>query len=224
MVAERLVNRRGAGVISFIMFRIDSQHSFAPPNQGPDWYAKILARNKFAGSVYVPHEGSIADALSLAAGHSSIRRVVPRVDPDQLAEVPAHPLITSVHLSEPVPEALAELQRRGLALEVDASHWPFEVGELPVALAGMCAGTGLPANVYVKLLGFRIPATPEQAQQLRQLLRHPGPERLMFASGWPYGGGTWKETLAAFTQSLGAMPIELREQLLGGKAREFYRL
>jgi L-fuconolactonase len=46
----------------------------------------------------------------------------------------------------------------------------------------------------------------------------------MFASGWPYGGGTWKETLAAFTQSLGAMPIEVREQILGGTAREFYRL
>jgi predicted TIM-barrel fold metal-dependent hydrolase len=46
----------------------------------------------------------------------------------------------------------------------------------------------------------------------------------MYASGWPHGGGTWKETLAAFTQSLGAMPMALREQLLGGTARDFYRL
>jgi predicted TIM-barrel fold metal-dependent hydrolase len=46
----------------------------------------------------------------------------------------------------------------------------------------------------------------------------------MFASGWPHGGGTWKETLAGFTQSLGAMPLEVREQLLGGTARDFYRI
>jgi L-fuconolactonase len=34
--------------------------------------------------------------------------------------------------------------------------------------------------------------------------------------------GTWKEALAAFTQSIGAQPIETREKLLGGTARLFY--
>ncbi|MFN0104337.1 MAG: amidohydrolase family protein [Bryobacteraceae bacterium] len=205
------------------MFRIDAQHSFAPPHQGPDWYGKILARNKFTGSIYIPHDGSIDDALALAAQHPYIRRVVPRIHPEQLAQLPSHSFITSVHLSHPAPAALSELQQRRLAVEIDVQHWPF-TADIPVALVGVGGATDLPANVYVKLTGFRLPATPERAQLLRQLLRHPGPERLMFASGWPYGGGTWKETLAAFTQSLGAMPIELREQLLGGTAREFYRL
>jgi len=35
---------------------------------------------------------------------------------------------------------------------------------------------------------------------------------------------TWKATLAAFTQSIGAQPIEVREELLGGTAERFYQL
>ena len=205
------------------MIRVDAQHSFAPPNQGPDWYGKILARNKFEGSIYVPHEGTIEEALELAAAHPYIRRVVPRVRPEELKNVPAHPLIVSVRLSRPDASALAELARRGLAVETGVEHWPFD-SPVPVALDGLPGPGPLPPHVYVKLTGFRLPASPERALSLRQLLRDPGPERLMYASDWPYGGGTWKETLAAFTQSLGAMPIELREQLLGGTAREFYRL
>ena len=46
------------------MFRVDAQHSYAPPAQGPEWYGKILARNKFEGSVYVPHAGSLEDVAS----------------------------------------------------------------------------------------------------------------------------------------------------------------
>jgi len=205
------------------MFRVDAQHSYAPPHQGPEWYGKILSRNKFEASIYSPHEGTLDDALALAAAHPYIKRIVPRLAPDGLAALPAHPLIVSVRLSDPTPAALAELARRGLAVEIDAARWPIQT-DLPVALDGLPDAETLPPNVYVKLTGFRLPPSPERALRLRQLLRHPGPERLMYASGWPYGGGTWKETLAAFTQSLGAMPMELREQLLGGTAREFYRL
>lgn len=205
------------------MFRIDAQHSFAPPNQGPDWYGKILARNKFAGSIYLPHEGSLDAALALAEKYAYIRRVVPTVDPDQLAQVPDHPLITSVRLTHPDPEALTHLLQRGLAAEIDVRHWPFPAPG-PTALIGMPEHAGLPQNVYIKLASFQLPATAEKKQQLQELLRNPGPQRLLFASGWPYAGGTWKETLAAFTQCLGAQPIDLREQLLGGTAHEFYRL
>jgi len=205
------------------MFRVDAQHSFAPPHQGPGWYGKILARNKFAGAVYFPHDGSLDDALALAAKFPYILRVVPTVHPDRLGQMPDHPLITSVHLTYPAPAALVELRQRSLAAEIDMQHWPFPV-EGPVALIGMPEATGLPPNVYVKLIGFRLPASPEKKHKLQEMLGNPGPERLMFASGWPHGGGTWKETLAAFTQCLGARTINLREQLLGGTAREFYRL
>jgi hypothetical protein len=205
------------------MFRVDAQHAFAPPHQGPDWLAKILARNKFSGSVYVPLEGSLEDALALAAEHSYIQRVVPTVEPGALEGLPAHARIVSVRLTRPEPRALAWLAERGLAAEVDAGYWPFPAPG-PVALDGMPAVAEFPPKVYIKLTGFRLPATAEQAEPLRRLLRHPGPERLMYASGWPRPGASWKETLAAFTQSLGPMPIPLREQLLGGTAREFYRL
>jgi len=205
------------------MFRVDAQHSFAPPQQGPDWYGKILVRNKFAGSIYTPTEGSLHDALALAAQYPYIRRVVPTLHPDQLAGLPAHPLISSVHLTRPAPEALAELQRRRLAPEIDVQHWPFQF-DGPLALIGIPDAEKLPPNVYIKLTGFRLPVTAQQRQKLQKMLQLPGPERILFASGWPHGGGTWKETLAAFTQCLGAQSIELREQILGGTARAFYRL
>jgi predicted TIM-barrel fold metal-dependent hydrolase len=48
----------------------------------------------------------------------------------------------------------------------------------------------------------------------------------MFGSDWPNGlpAATWKATLAAFTQAIGAQPIEVREELLGGTAARVYRL
>jgi predicted TIM-barrel fold metal-dependent hydrolase len=48
----------------------------------------------------------------------------------------------------------------------------------------------------------------------------------MFGSEWPVRlpDVTWKESLAAFTQAIGANPIEVREQLLGGTAAAFYSL
>jgi L-fuconolactonase len=48
----------------------------------------------------------------------------------------------------------------------------------------------------------------------------------MYGSDWPsyLPVGTWKEALAAFTQAIGAQPIEVRDELLGGTAIRFYRL
>ena len=53
-----------------------------------------------------------------------------------------------------------------------------------------------------------------------------GPERLMFGSDWPtcLAAGTWKESLAAFTQSIGPHSIAFREQLLGGTANRLYKV
>jgi L-fuconolactonase len=70
--------------------------------------------------------------------------------------------------------------------------------------------------------------SPQDAATLRPYVQHAlavfGPHRLMFGSGWPVGlpAATWKQTLAAFTQSLGPLPVEVREQLLGGAAARFY--
>jgi L-fuconolactonase len=53
-----------------------------------------------------------------------------------------------------------------------------------------------------------------------------GPDRLMFGSDWPVCilAGSWKEALAAFTQAIGAQPMEAREKLLGETAAKFYRI
>ena len=53
-----------------------------------------------------------------------------------------------------------------------------------------------------------------------------GPSRLMFGSDWPAGLPeiSWKASLAAFTQAIGAQTIETREQLLGGTAERFYEV
>jgi predicted TIM-barrel fold metal-dependent hydrolase len=59
---------------------------------------------------------------------------------------------------------------------------------------------------------------------MARAMRMAGPERVMFASGWPAGEVSWKERLAAFTQSLGPLPMAVREQILGGTAAEFYGL
>ena len=85
-------------------------------------------------------------------------------------------------------------------------------------------------QVYCKLSGMITEADPKlrMADQLRPYVSHVmrifGPDRLMFGSDWPVCmlAGTWKEALAAFTQSIGAQPIEVREKLLGETAQRFY--
>jgi len=85
-------------------------------------------------------------------------------------------------------------------------------------------------QVYCKLSGMLTEADPKvrMADQLRPYVSHVmrifGPDRLMFGSDWPVCmlAGTWKEALAAFTQSIGPQPIEVREKLLGETAQRFY--
>ncbi len=69
-----------------------------------------------------------------------------------------------------------------------------------------------------------------QSSDLTPFVQHAykifGADRLMFGSDWPVCllAGAWKAVLAAFTQSLGALPVATREKLLGGTAMEFYRI
>ncbi len=192
--------------------RIDAQHGFLPPAQDAGWLGTILQRNRFAGSVWLIDDFS--EAVRVAEEWPYIRAVIPR-------EVVRHPLVKSVY--GVAPEKLPA----GLALE-----WPAErfgevshVRDRRVALDGVPETTDeLPANFYLKLTGFHLPVTAEQKERMARAMRLAGPERVMFASGWPGGGVTWKERLAAFTQSLGPMPMAVREQILGGTAAEFYGL
>jgi L-fuconolactonase len=85
-------------------------------------------------------------------------------------------------------------------------------------------------QVYAMLSGMITEADPEnwKAEDLAPFVKHVyglfGPDRLMFGSDWPVCllAGTWKEVLAAFTQSLGPLPQDERAKLLGDTAARFY--
>jgi L-fuconolactonase len=86
-------------------------------------------------------------------------------------------------------------------------------------------------QVYCKASNLiqRAPS-PWKSADIRTFVQHAlavfGPERVMFGSGWPgcLPQAGWKETLAAFTQSIGAQSMEVREEVLGGVAARFYRV
>jgi predicted TIM-barrel fold metal-dependent hydrolase len=82
---------------------------------------------------------------------------------------------------------------------------------------------------YVLIRGSTLAGITELKPFVPWCLARFGPARMMWGSHWPYcmnpGGGQiaiWKESLAAFTQALGAQPLESREWILGGTASRVY--
>ena len=128
-----------------------------------------------------------------------------------------------LRLAEGMPESrmvLAHMGRPSFRAE-DFKTW-----------AAVMERLGRQSPVFVKISGLinEAGATGWKADWYRPWVQHLlevfGPQRLMYGSDWPrcMRTGTWKESLAAFTQSIGAQPMEAREQLLGGTAARFYRL
>ena len=109
---------------------------------------------------------------------------------------------------------------------VGANASPGPIGEAIAAYEQALKAQPERLECYWKLLraehyrGQFVAKTREQKQAVF------GPARLMFGSDWPnhLPEVSWKVSLAAFTQSIGAQPIETREQLLGGTAQRFYGL
>ena len=150
-----------------------------------------------------------------------------------------------------LPEYLEELERRNLTLDLrdKLGCIPGIADRLPsLRMAIVHLGSPVVGNdgawdrwasaleaaahapqVCCKLSGLTgLRESPWRAEDLRPYVEHAlavfGPGRLMFGSGWPANlpEHTWKESLAAFTQSIGARPMEVREELLGGTAARFY--
>lgn len=199
--------------------------------------------------------------LEQAAEHEFIRGVVGWADLASptvgrtLDEYQRHPKFRGVCYSchGDLPEGLAELERRGLTLDLhphlDAVPRIAErfsglrmvidhLGRLSLApmpfdeWARALEAAAQSPQVFGKLSGLITDApnlqwTSAQFQPYaRHALRTLGPERLMYGSDWPsyLPVGTWKEALAAFTQSIGAQTLETREHLLGATAQRFYAL
>ncbi len=85
-------------------------------------------------------------------------------------------------------------------------------------------------QVYCKISGMiteadrAAPMSAQTRPYVEHVMRIFGADRLMFGSDWPVCMlvGTWKEVLAAFTQSVGAQRVEIRDKLLGETAQKFY--
>ena len=169
--------------------------------------------------------------------------------PALLDEYQRHPKFRGVLANQPDAAGIAELIRRDLTLDLPprfdlvgsiAEAFPAlrivvdHVGRpslMEGAQPGQLAELARHPGVFVKISGLIGDApTAWNATQFapwaRAALAAFGPVRTMYGSDWPsyLPVGTWKEALAAFTQSIGAQTLETREQLLGGTAHRFYRL
>jgi L-fuconolactonase len=152
--------------------------------------------------------------------------------PAGLEELARHGIPLDVEMRPADFPALLRLAERlpGLRLAIDHLGRPeFRAGLTDEWARGMEAAARLP-QVFCKISGLltEVERFPWSAAPLRPWVQHAlavfGPERLMFGSEWPVRlpDVTWKESLAAFTQAIGAQSVEVREQLLGETARGFY--
>lgn len=231
--------------------RIDSHQHFTA-RYTPELLFPILKRNRFDAAVVVCCRDNVAHHFELAANHAFIRAVVAWADLDDpniagtLDAWRRHPKFRGV--TGPVGAGLAELERRNLTLDLTDPSLVSQIAERHPRLRIVIGHLGRPPadpdawaraveqaahypQVFGKLSGLITHCpTRWQAEDFRpyvqHVLRHFGPGRLMFGSDWPsyLPEGTFKESLAAFTQSIGALPQEVREQLLGGTAERFYAL
>ena len=144
-------------------------------------------------------------------------------------DIPYDLLLRPVHL--PLVLLLAE-RLPSLRMVIDhIAKPPIATGEFDDWARKMEAVFPL-TNVYCKLSGMITEADWKNwsAANLRPyvifVLEGFGPQRLMFGSDWPVCllAGTWKQVLAACTQAVGPLPMEVREQILGETATAFYRL
>ena len=211
--------------------RIDSHHSYSE-RYALDHLGTILKRNRFDGSVLI--------TASPIPTPDFVRAIVI----DGLGDVPEDPRVRSVRycVSGEIPD-FTELEKRGLSLDLSGGLESVgRIAERHPALAIVIDDLGQPIRdedewarliaaaaeipqVCCKLSGLtRIAPSPRPFVQ--HGLRCFGPDRLMFGSDWPASlpDLTWKANLAAFTQAIGAQPIDVRERLLGETARRFYRI
>jgi L-fuconolactonase len=183
----------------------------------------ILQRSpKFKGVRHPVHDEADDNWLMRPAVLAGLAELARRGLPYDLLLRPQHlPLVPRI--AERIPE---------LRLVIDHIAKPLIAAQVMEPWARDIEAAAELPQVYCKVSGMITEAgTPWRAEHLRSYVDHVmkifGPDRLMFGSDWPVcmlAGGTWKEALAAFTQSIGAQPIETREKLLGGTAQKFYRI
>jgi len=232
--------------------RIDSHHSFTE-RYTLEYLETILKRNRFDGSVLVlVAQRHAAAFLPVLPFPDFVRGVVVRTDlrdpqlSNFLDEYQRHPRFKGVchYFTGDIPDGLAELERRNIPLDAlgSPSLIPRMVERFPslrIVIDHLGQVPDLPGDQWARDLEqaaqfpqvfCKLSAIAGLAPSPRPYVQHAlavfGPRRLMFGSDWPAGlpDTTWKASLAAFTQAIGAQTIEVREELLGGTAERFYGL
>lgn len=203
---------------------------------------RILVRNRYEGCLVTAHSATERETrwlLEQASRHPWIRGVIGAPLPGVCAvrirwqpELSLPPMATPIDLMLEVDQlepAAASLPDVPLAL-VNNAGARYLPGEFALWAKGIDAMARHP-HVVVKLSGL-INNAPGSwaAATYRPYVQHAlaafGADRVMYGSDWPYcmQTGTWKESMAAFTQALGAQPQDVRDRILGGNATRFYRL
>jgi L-fuconolactonase len=188
----------------------------------PQVLDKLQKRPKFKGVRHIVHDEPDPLWLMRPDVLRGLRELAQRGIPYDL-------LLRQIHL--PLVPQLAE-QVPGLRMVIDhIAKPPIASGRMDGWAEDMRAASQVP-GLYCKLSGMITEANHAnwKADDLRPYVQHVmslfEPERLMFGSDWPVCklAGSWKQTLAAFTQAIGAQSMETREQILGGAAKRFYGL
>jgi len=207
--------------------RLDAHQHFTS-EYTPDLLWPILKRNRFDGGIVVCGPADTAFHLELADRYDFIRGVI-------AAEYVDHPKLRGVWGRPPgLPNLVFETDDLASVPAIAEGHPGVRIvvqhlGR-PHPLEAVERAAAYP-NVFGKISGLITHCpTRWKADDFRPHVQHAlrtfGPHRLMFGSDWPsyLPEGTFKEALAAFTQSIGALPLEMREQILGGTAERVYAL
>ena len=180
---------------------------------------ELQKRPKFKGVRHPVQDEADDDWLLRPAVLAGLAELARRGLPYDLLLRPRHlPLVPRI--AERIPE---------LRMVIDHIAKPPIAGQVMEPWARDIEAAARLPQVYCKLSGMITEAAKNwKAEDLRPYVAHVmrifGPDRLMFGSDWPVctPAGSWKEVLAAFTQAIGAQPIEVREKLLGDTAARFY--
>jgi L-fuconolactonase len=175
---------------------------------------------KFRGVRHPVHDEPETGWLMRPVVLEGLRELARRNIPFDLLMRPVHlPLIPK--LADAVPKLRMVLDHIGKPriAEPAVDRWREDIAE----------AAKLP-QLYCKLSGMITEADHENwtsadlSPYVEHVLRSFNLQRLMFGSDWPVCllAGRWKQVLAAFTQSMGAQPVGVRERILGLTAMEFY--
>ncbi len=212
--------------------------------------APILARNRFDGAILIAQLEDPAETewlLGLGRQHDWVRGVMTR-NQDQLEWDRWQRNALFLGVDSPSPSLASVLARRELICALppaDAIRALDAASDLRLAVRAM-AGLAFAepefdawalsleplqkSRALIQIDGLLNFAGPVAWQADRHrpwvqyLLKGFGPHRLSYGSGWPLSMPevTWKESLACFTQCLGAQPMDDRSLIIGENAAKFY--